>query len=231
MKTVGIIAGIGPESTIDYYRSIITRYRELQPDGSYPSIIINSINLKRLLPLIETNQLAEVTKYLSAEIQRLAAAGSDFGVLAAATPHIVFDDIQNQSTIPLLSIVEATCQAADTPGLKRLGLFGTRFTMQGRFFPEVFSRAGKTVVVPEHDEQEYIHDKYFNELVSGVVLQETRDGLLEIVGRMRDRAGIDGLILGGTELALILRDKSVAGIPLLNTTQIHVKAIVAELLS
>jgi len=231
MKTVGIIGGIGPESTVEYYRLMIVAYREQKQDGSYPSILINSIDLKKMLDLIGANELAKVAEYLVGEVQKLARAGADFGLLASNTPHIVFDDIRRQSPIPLVSIVEAACEAAQALGLKRVGLFGTRFTMQGRFYPDVFSRAGITLAVPEPDEQAYIHDKYMSELVNGIIRPETRERLLTIVERLKERQGIQGLILGGTELPLILRDVRDRGIPFLDTTQIHVKRIVAQLLS
>jgi aspartate racemase len=132
MKTLGVIGGIAPESAVDYYRSIIAAYRQKKQDGSYPAIIINSIDLKKMLDLVPMNALASLAEYLGAEVQKLARAGADFGLLASNTPHIVFDDVLCHSPIPLLSIVEATCEAAKGLGLKRLGLLGTRFTMQGR---------------------------------------------------------------------------------------------------
>jgi aspartate racemase len=137
--------------------------------------------------LVEANELASLTQYLLEEIKRLARAGAEFGFMASNTPHIVFDSVRRQSPIPLISIVEATCQAAQGQGLKRLALFGTRFTMQGEFYPQVFSRAGIALVVPSTDEQAYIHDKYMNELVLGAFLPETRAGLLAIADRMRER--------------------------------------------
>ena len=228
-KTVGIVGGIGPESTIEYYRLILAGYRERKPDGSYPAILIDSIDLQKMLGLIAANELAGVTEYLVGEVERLARAGADFGLLAANTPHIVFDEIQRRSPIPLISIVEATCRAAKDLGLKRLGLFGTRFTMQGRFYPDVFSREGIAVAVPEPEEQTYIHDKYLGELVHAVIRPETREGLLGIVDRLQERQGIDGLILGGTELPLILRDVKYREIPFLDTTKIHVECVVREL--
>jgi len=231
MKTVGIVGGIGPESTIEYYRLIIAAYRERKRDGSSPSILINSIDLRKMLDLIEANELTQVTAYLVAEVERLARAGADCGLLAANTPHIVFDEIRQRSPIPLVSIVEATAEAAKTLKLKRLGLFGTRFTMQGRFYPDVFSREGITLAVPTDDEQAYIHEKYMNELVKGVVAPQTRTALLAIAERLRVREGIEGLILGGTELSLILREATAGGIPLLDTTRIHAEALVGQLLS
>src|SRR5664279_5462491 len=181
MTTVGMLGGIGPESTVEYYRSLIAGYRQLRPDGSYPSIIINSIDVTKLLAWMGANQLSEVADYLVTELQKLARAGADFGIIAANTPHIVFDEIQQRSPIPLISIVEATCAEAGRRGITKAGLLGTRFTMQARFYPDVFSRKGITLVVPQEDEQDYIHDKYIGELLKGCLLYTSpspRDGLL-----------------------------------------------------
>lgn len=229
MKIVGMLGGIGPESSIEYYRLLIAGYRARVPNGSYPAIVINSINMTAMRSLVEANELAGLTQYLLDEIKRLASAGAEFGFMASNTPHIVFDSVRRQSPIPLISIVEATCQAAQAQGLKRLALFGTRFTMQGEFYPQVFSRAGIALVVPLTDEQAYIHDKYMNELVLGTFLPETRAGLLAIADRMRERDHVDGLILGGTELPLILGNVA-SPVPFLDTTQIHVQAVLAHLL-
>jgi len=229
MKMLGIIGGIGPESTIDYYRSLLHGWRERTKDGSSPSIVVNSIDLKKMLDLIALNELSEVAEYLANEVQRLARAGSDVGLLAANAPHIVFDELRRRSPIPLISIVEATREAAEELGLRRLGLFGIRFTMQGQFYPNVFSQAGITLVIPKENEQAYIHDKYMNELVKGVFLPETRERLLTIVDRLAKEADAQGIILAGTELPLILRGAD-CGVPLLDTTRIHVEAVLKHLL-
>jgi aspartate racemase len=229
MKILGIIGGIGPESTIEYYRQIVAAYRERTRDGSYPPIVINSIDLKKMLDLIGANEFADVTEYLVGEVHKLARARADFGLLAAHTPHIVFEEIQRQSPIPLISIVEATCEATKAMGLTTVGLFGTRFTMQGRFYAEVFARQGITVVTPGLDDQDYIHDKYMSEFVQGIFRAETREHLLTIVDRLKEQKGIQGLILGGTELPLILRDAAYQGIPLLDTTRIHVERAIAQM--
>src|SRR6266446_4197314 len=231
MKTLGIIGGLGPESTIDYYQRIIALYRERTPDGSYPEFIINSVNLTKGLNFMDANDLAGMADYLLQAIGKLARGGADFGIISANTPHIVFDEVASQSPIPLLSIVEATCAAAKARNLKRLALFGTRYTMQATFYPKVFSREGIELLLPDARDQAYIHDKYFKELVPGNFLPETRAGLLAIVDRMKAKSGIDGVILAGTELPLILRDPDHNGIPFLNTTKIHVEAAVTEMLS
>jgi aspartate racemase len=139
--------------------------------------------------------------------------------------------VGSRSSIPLISIVEATCAAAKAKKLKRLALFGTRYTMQATFYPKVFSREGIELLLPGPEDQTYIHDKYLNELVSGKFLPATSAGLLAIVDRMKADSNIDGVILAGTELPLILRDSEHNGIPLLDTTKIHCEAAVTEMLS
>jgi aspartate racemase len=231
LKTLGVIGGIGPESTIEYYRLLMRAYRARVPDGSNPPILINSINMKHLVTLIERDEFGKTTDYLVGEIQKLADGGADCGLLSANTPHVVFDEISERSPIPLVSIVEATCDAARASGLKRLGLFGTRFTMQGKFYPKVFSRADIALVIPGLEEQAYIHDKYMNELVNGIVSPTTRAGLVAIVDRLKAEDHIDGLILGGTELTLILGDTADHDIPFLDTSRIHAEAAAERLWS
>ncbi len=231
MKTLGIIGGIGPESTIDYYRQIVALYRARKPDGSFPPVLINSIDMTKMLGLIGANEMKAVTDYLVSEINKLSKAGADFALMAANTPHIVFDDIRERAHIPLISIVEAACDAARSKGIARAGLFGTRFTMQGSFYPDVFTKRGIELVIPDEPDQEYIHEKYMRELVHGQFLDETRQGLLRIIDRLIDEHHIQGLILGGTELPLILTEDSYRGIPLLDTTKIHVVRAVARMLS
>lgn len=230
MKTLGLIGGTGPESTIEYYRLLTAQYRE-KADGHSPPLIINSIDLKSMIALMGANELGKVTDYLVAAIEQLRKAGADFAALTANTPHIVFDELQERSTLPLVSIVEAAGERVKALGIKSVGLFGTRYTMQAPFYPAVFARTGIELVTPEREEQDYIHDKYFNELLKDIFLPETAAGLLAIADAMKARHGIEGLILGGTELPLVLRDEEHNGIRLLDTTRIHVDRLIAEMLS
>jgi aspartate racemase len=231
MNPLGIVGGIAPESTIDYYRSIIAEYRDQTKNNGYPSVIINSIDVDRMLRLIGTNELQKVTAYLAFEMLRLEKAAANIALLAANTPHVVFDDTRRLSTIPLISIVEAACAAARSQNLKRLALVGTRYVMEGKFYSRVFSKADITLVAPDRDEQAYVHDKYMSELLRDIFLPTTREQLLMIVDRMIKRKTIQGLILAGTELPLILRDGADRPIPFLDTTKIHVNAAVSALLS
>ncbi len=228
---IGIIGGIGPEATIAYYRGVISSYRNRTNDGSYPQILINSIDLQRMLAFIESRRFESLTRYLTEEVAKLATAGAEFGVLASNTPHIVFDELRGNSPIPLLSIVEETAKEAKRLRLNRVGIFGTKFTMQNNFYQEIFAQSAAQIIVPHPNEQEYIHMKYMSELVNGVFLEETKRELVTIARAMQARSSIQGLILGGTELPLILSDDSEIGIQCLNTTEIHVKGIVDRMLN
>jgi aspartate racemase len=155
-------------------------------------------------------------------------AGADVGIIAANTPHMCFLDLERRSPIPLVSIVEATAEHMVGRGMRRAALFGTRMTMEGTFFPEVFTRRGIDLVVPEDDERTFIHDKYMGELFKGDIRPETRGRLLAIVDAMAAREQVDAVILGGTELSLILTEPEHNGIPLVDTTRIHVDAALAR---
>jgi aspartate racemase len=228
-KKLGVVGGTSPESTLDYYRLLVDRYRERATDGSYPSIIINSIDFKPVVDAFRANDLASVTNQFADAVEVLARAGADVGLFAANTPHVIFDDVARRSKIPLISIVRAASDAAKAAGHKRLGLLGTRFTMQGTFYPEVFDRAGIAIVPPKSEEREWVHEIYMGELVEGVFLPETRARLLTIVDRLREEEHVDGVLLAGTEIPLILRDAE-GSVPLLDTSRIHVDAAVEALL-
>ena len=191
---------------------------------------LSSTDMKKMLDLIGENKLDQVTNYLVGEIDKIAKAGAHFALLASNTPHIVFDNINNKSPLPLISIVEATCEKVLGLGLKRLGLFGTKFTMQSGFYDEIFMRHDISVVIPDKNEQGYIHDKYMGELVQGIIGDETKSELLKIANDLKENKGIEGLILGSTELPLILKETDDIGIPLLDTTKIHVESIMQRLL-
>ena len=229
MKTLGIVGGIGPESTIEYYRFILDGYRARVPDGSAPHIIIDSIDVNRALGMLDAQDVAGVADYLAASLERLARAGAEGALMAANTAHIVFDEVQRRSAVPLLSIVEAACDRAQSLGLRRMALLGTGFTMRGRFYPDVFARAGLELVTPGEDEKAFIHQKYIGELLKNEFLPETRDAILAIIERMRRDDAIEAVVLAGTELPLLLRGAEPEGLAFLDTTLIHVAAAVEAL--
>lgn len=229
MKTIGMIGGLGPESTVDYYQRIIKLYREKTNDNSYPNILINSINMTAMLNRLAEKDWDSLIDMLTNAIHTLSKAGADFAFISSNTPHIVFEQVQAASPIPLISIVEAARRYAQSLSLKKIGLMGTLFTMQSSFYQKEFDKADISLVVPTKQEQLYIHQKLMTEIELGVFLDSTRQELLKIIKRMITENSIEGVVLGCTELPLILT-KAEFGIPFLNTTEIHVASILEECL-
>ena len=231
MKSLGIVGGIGPESTIEYYRFILDGYRARVTDGSAPHLIIDSVDVNRGIAMLDANDLAGLADYVSASVDRLVRAGAQVGLIAANTPHLVFDEVQQRAAIPMISIVEAVCNHARALGLKRLGLLGTGFTMRARFYPDMFVRAGLELVTPSESERAFIHEKYIGELLKNNFLPETRTTIIAIIERMRREERIEAVVLAGTELPLLLRGSEPEGLPFLDTTMIHVNAAVDAILN
>jgi aspartate racemase len=227
MATVGIVGGLGPESTIDYYRRILEVWERDEP-SSAPSVVIDSLDVRRALRLVEGDRPALI-EYLLSSLDRLAGARVDFAAMTANTPHIVFDDLAARSPVPLVSIVEVCAQEARQRGLGRLALLGTRFTMEGSFYPMVCARYGIAVVPPNDTDRAWLHERYVGELLRGEFRDDTRRQLVSLISRLRDEERIDGVILGGTELPLLLSAPVVADVPALDTTALHVAAIVNRL--
>jgi len=225
MKKIGIIGGLGPESTVDYYKEIISTFNTKYAELAYPEIIVYSANLKTLMGFVETESWSELSQWLLEVIYSLHRAGAEFAAIASNTPHIVFDDIKSKSPIPLLSIVEETCNKAKELALKNVGLMGTKLTMEAEFYKKPFLSKGISIVVPTEEEQQIINHKLFSEIEIGVFKDSTRDELLAIVKRMVEKSQIDALILGCTELPLILTEDRY-GIPFLNTSAIHCEGII-----
>ncbi len=224
MKKIGILGGMAPESTVEYYRIITALCRQRGMGYRYPVIIVYSLNFGEFISLVESGNLPEVINLLCEAIDSLSHAGADFVLMASNTPHIVFNEVVARSPIPLLSIVEETGRAASKLGFSRVGLLGTKFTMQADFYSNVLStKYGISVVTPEEADQDYIHNKIMTELVNGYIVEGTRQELSRIAKMMADKQGIEALILGCTELPLILSEET-AGIPILDTTRIHAEA-------
>lgn len=222
-----MIGGFGPESTIDYYKILIEIYREKFDSNSYPEIIIYSLDIYKLLDRVERQEWDELVAWLLEAISNLKNAGADFAFISANTPHIVFNQLKERSPLPLISIVEETCNATQRLNIKKVALLGTLFTMQSHFYQDVFNQQNIEIIVPNDDEKNYIHQKLMTEIELGIFKSETRLELLEIIKRMIDEEAVQGVILGCTELPLILTEAAF-GIPFINPTHAHVNRILKE---
>ena len=230
MKKIGLIGGVGPESSIEYYRLIISLFQKKLDTKDYPELTIHSINMTEMLSYVFNNQLDKLINFLVDRIKILELSGVDYVAIASNTPHIVFDNLVQQTRIELISIVEETCKVIKSQGLKRVGLFGTKSTMTNGFYNKVANNYGIEIIIPNLENREYIHDKYMNELVFNKINSDTKRKLIEIIDEMEDNESIEGLVLGGTELPFILNQSDLKSIEVLDTTKIHVESIVNKMI-
>lgn len=230
MKKLGLVGGMGPESTIPYYHDIVYGVQEKVGSQFFPNLTIESVNVFDVLRLCGEKKYDELTAYLMQAIHNLAQSGADFAALSANTPHIVFDRLKAQSPIPLISIVEATCEEAKQQDLRKIGLLGTIFTMTGEFFKKPFYENEIEIITPSDFEMQFINDKISSELELGIVKEDTLKEFQRIILRMKEENGIQAIVLGCTELPLLLND-AVSPVPCLDTMQIHISAIVDTIVS
>ena len=225
----GLVGGLGPESTIDYYRRLIKEWESEDP-LYWTTTNSDSLDSKRVMRLVEGDRPA-LTEYILESLHRLQGAGATFGAITSNTTHLVFDRVAPRSPIPLINIVEVCMEEARRLGLRRLGILGTRWLAQARLYPDVAQRHSIEIVVPPERDRGWMHDRYVDELVKGDLRDETRRGVVALVQRLRDREGIDGVVLGGTELPLLMTEPTIADVPALDTTGLHVAAIIRRLRS
>ncbi|MCC8133198.1 MAG: amino acid racemase [Tannerellaceae bacterium] len=216
---LGIIGGLSPESTIEYYRVLTTSYFNLK--GEFPNMLIESIDVYKLLDLCDKGELSELTDYLMNAGEVLLKGDAEVIAIAANTPHLVFNEVQSRLPIPVISIVEATAEAITQQGIQRVGLIGTKFTMEQSYFKHPLQEIGLKVYTPLQKEIDYITQSIHDELERGIFKKETRQRYLDIILNLQNQHQIEGIILGCTEIPLLLKDVS-CPIHMFDTMQIHI---------
>lgn len=225
MKKLGLVGGMGPESTIPYYHDIVYGVQNKVGKKFFPNLTIESVNVFDVLNMCERKEYEALINYLMVAINNLRASGADFIALSANTPHIVFDELQKRSPIQLVSIIEAACDEAKRRNISKVGLLGTIITMNGEFFKNPFLKNHIEVVTPSDEEKEFINQKISQELELGIVKEETLSAFLKIVKRMKDENGIQAIVLGCTELPLLFKGVKTP-VDCLDTMQIHIQTLV-----
>ena len=229
MKKLGLIGGMGPESTVPYYHDIVYGVQKRMKDGSFPLLTVESVNVFDVLGYCDRKEYNKLVEYLMKAINNVIMSGAVFAALSANTPHIVFDELQKQSAIPLLSIIDTLYDEVVKRKMKKVGLLGTKFTMEGEFYKKKFLENDIDIIIPNEGERKYINEKISKELELGIVNQDTLKEFIGIVDRMIDEDEIEGLILGCTELPLLFK-----GVPmpleLFDTMKVHVNAIVDKII-
>jgi aspartate racemase len=218
-RRIGILGGLSPESTVTYYRRIVRRYQELFGDHGYPEIIVYSVSFQRFIEWMAEEEWSTITEELIDAIRGLGAAGADFAVIATNTMHIVFDEVRERSPIPLISIIEATAEAIEEEGMDTVGLLGTRFTMEKKFYRRGLASHGIETLIPVKADRDQINKVVFEELSRGSIRSESRDKFLRIIGDLIGR-GAQGIVLGCTEIPLLVNTQHTP-IKLFDTATIH----------
>lgn len=224
MKKLGLIGGTGPESTIEYYRQI--EYGVQKKTGCFPNLVIESLSVFDVLSYCEKHDYDGLTAYLLRGLQCLADAGAQFACFTGITPHIVYERVAAKSPIPVISMVEAACEYAKSQNYKTVALLGTYPTMSGSFFHNTFRQHGVKVVTPSEEEMRFIGEKIEAELELGMVVDETRARMCEIAARLANEENAEAIVLGCTELPMIL-DENVLSMPCLDVMKVHIEKLIS----
>ena len=218
-KRIGILGGMSPESTTIYYEYITRTYRERFGDHGYPEILILSVSFQEFMDWMREDRWDLITEKIVEGLTHLHKGGADFGLIATNTMHAVFDEVEKRSPMPLISIVDATAEEVRKERLQVVGLLGSTFTMGGDFYKKKLLSYSIDTIVPGKKDQEYVNRVIFEELVNGQILQSSRKGFIRIIEDLKDR-GVQGVILGCTEIPLLVREEDV-DVKLFDTTVIH----------
>lgn len=229
MAKLGMVGGTGPESTVLYYREIASRYQKRHPEGAFPELAIDTVNMYEMLGYCRSGDFDRLEAYLMEAVRNLEAARTDFIVLTANVPHVVFDRLQKRAHVPMLSILEPTCREIAKQGLRRVALLGTGFTMEQPYFKTVFAAHGIDAIAPDVGERKAVDGIIAHELEFGVVKDESKAFVDRVIERLVDDEDAQGVVLGCTELPLMYAHAELP-VPAFDTMQLHLDGIVDRML-
>lgn len=218
-KTIGILGGLTPESTVLYYQHIIHQYYTRYENYNYPEIVIYSVSLQRFNAWMNIEDWRSIETALVVALNHLYAAGADFAVIASNTMHMLFDRVQEKAPLPVISIIEATMVAIQRDEVDCVGLLGTRFTMERAFFRDTLQRYGVQTLIPPDHERPFLDAIIFDELSRGIITPASRSTYLNSIDHLAQR-GAQGIILGCTEIPLLITPQDTS-ITLYDTAKLH----------
>ncbi|MBR3461895.1 MAG: amino acid racemase [Clostridiales bacterium] len=225
MKKIGLVGGTGPESTLMYYKELNSRIDRLTDGKAMPDIVIDSVDFRRAWGYVESSEYGQLADYLAEKAENLKKSGAEVIALTAVTMHVVIDDIISQTGLELISIPQAVSSEALSRGYKKIGLLGTIFTMEKDYMKKDFLDAGIDVIVPDKEDRELVAKRILEELELGIVKESTLSEFQGIIKKMQDEAGIEAVVLGCTELPLLLNNGN-CPVPCLDSVEIHINELI-----
>lgn len=230
MKTIGMIGGMSWESSIEYYRITNEIVKEKLGGLHSAKSLMYSVDFAEIESLQHANRWEEATQAMITAARHLEAGGADFVVICTNTMHKMADDVESAIGIPLLHIADATADAIKAQGLTRIGLLGTRFTMEEDFYRgRLVEKHGLDVIIPDEEDRETIHRVIYDELVLGEIKTESREAYKKIIEKLIAE-GAQGIILGCTEIGLLVKEED-SPVPVFDTAYIHAVTAVEYALS
>ncbi len=226
MKKIGIVGGLSAESTIEYYKILIREYNKQMGGASSPLLVIDSLNLEIVRNLMVNNNWDEVYSTILSSVRNLEKAGAGIIIIATNTIHKIYEQLSNVIKTPIISIMDATAETIKKKKLKKIGLLGTIFTMQDDFYPLAFAKYDLEIIPPSEKDQEYINKVIWEELTHNILKEESRTRFLEVIKRLQAK-GAEGVILGCTEIPLLIKQED-CNIPVFDTTTIHALAVLKK---
>ena len=227
MKKIGLVGGTGPESTLMYYKELNSRIDKITDGKAMPDIVIESVDFRRAWDYVCSERYDLLTDYLSEKVACLQNSGGEVISLTAVTMHLVVDDIIAKTGADLISIPKAVCNEALSKGYKKIGLLGTIFTMEKDYMKKDFLEAGIEVYVPNKEDRDLVAKRIYEELEVGIVKESTLKELQDVISKMRDEDGIEAVVLGCTELPLILNSDN-CPVPCLDSVEIHINELIKQ---
>lgn len=228
VKKIGLVGGLGPASTVDYYLGLVERFRKSYGDDVYPEIVIDSVNMHDVISGIADKDYDHVSSILVKSMENLKKAGADFAAITSNTPHIVWNLMQDSFCLPVISIVDATIERIQQCGFKKVLVLGTEFTMRSGLYEESLMEKGITPIIPSEEDIKILGSIIYPNLENGIVIAEDKKKMIKIAEKYIKSNNAEAFLLGCTEIPLMIKEKDVS-VPTLNTTQIHIDAIFENL--
>ena len=224
MKKIGLVGGTGPESTLSYYKKLNEEIDRLTNEKNMPDVAIESVNFRRAWEYVVNGDREALTEYLAEKIRILKAGGAEVISLTAVTMHMVFEELEQRTGVALVSIPRAVCEEIVKAGIKKVGLLGTMTTMEQDYMKKDLIAAGVEVFVPDEQERALVAKRIYEELEKGIVKESTLQEFQQLIGKMKAEDGIEGVILGCTELPLLLNSGN-CPVPCFDSVEIHVRKL------